>query len=279
MPDTSSILPVYVIGAGHSGTTILYRMLSMHPEMGWLSQLSQRSGTIPGRLRIPRHNQLDRWLRRRTRFDWRKEIGVLKRHVVPHPAEAARTWEYIIPTVNFVGVDESIVRLRRIIEAERSFWKKDIFIAKLPRLFEHMDVLLGAYPESRFVHIVRDGRAMAASMRHQGLLRGFSSHDALRWSAAWWCRVVKTMDEYSDTAEITTIRYEDLCTDVRGSVAELVTFCGLETSTFPFDRCPPSLTPTNDRWLVSLSPEEHAILLDEQGEYLKRFGYVASGSD
>jgi hypothetical protein len=52
------IVPIFILGAGHSGTTILYKMLSMHPDVAWFSQFSQRDGNVRGRFSIPCPNRM-----------------------------------------------------------------------------------------------------------------------------------------------------------------------------------------------------------------------------
>ena len=272
--EEQEITPIYIIGEAHSGTTILYRMLSMHPATTWLSQLSQRSGLIPGRLRIPFHGPIDRVLRAWTKSDWRKETGAIRRYVVPAPAEAARTWEYIIPTEEPIDKEVSVERLRLIMRSECSFWAKGFLVAKIPRLYQHMDVLLQSYPHSVFIHIVRDGRAVALSNRVQGKIRGLTDEEALRWSARRWRSVLRTMDTHAHRARVLTIRYEDLCNDVHGMLRKVVAFSGLDPEDFPFDRCPRTLTPTNGHRLRKLTLDELRILLQEQFDELERYGYM-----
>ena len=62
-PAAPEMSPVFVFGADHSGTTILYRMLAYHPDLTWLSQFSLRRGEIPGRRRRPAADRLDPMLR------------------------------------------------------------------------------------------------------------------------------------------------------------------------------------------------------------------------
>jgi hypothetical protein len=52
--------PVYMYGAAHSGTTILYKMLALHPGATWFSQYSQRDGSVSGRRRWLLAHPLDR---------------------------------------------------------------------------------------------------------------------------------------------------------------------------------------------------------------------------
>jgi len=39
---SNNITPIIILGAGHSGTTILYNMLAMHPELTLFSIFSRR---------------------------------------------------------------------------------------------------------------------------------------------------------------------------------------------------------------------------------------------
>ena len=68
-------LVIFVMGAQHSGTTILYKMIALHPDVTWFSQFSKRDGSIPGRFRFPGYRLLDHILRRRFRHSWLKEEG------------------------------------------------------------------------------------------------------------------------------------------------------------------------------------------------------------
>ena len=91
----SEMSPVFVFGADHSGTTILYRMLAYHPALTWLSQFSLRRGEIPGRGRRPMADRLDPVLRS-VRHPWRKETTRLRHWLVPQPGEEATIWAYLL---------------------------------------------------------------------------------------------------------------------------------------------------------------------------------------
>src|SRR5262245_19958994 len=87
--------PIFVFGASHSGTTILYRILAYHPDLTWFSQLSLGNGEVPGRRTRPGSGVLDVKLRR-IPHPSQKEESRLRRLVVPLPSDEATIWEYLL---------------------------------------------------------------------------------------------------------------------------------------------------------------------------------------
>ena len=274
--------PIVVLGAGHSGTTIIYQMLSMHPDVTWFSQISQRNGRIPGRTPIPFHAHIDRVLRRVFKHDWRKDkrhrsgLGALPRALMPRPMEAHKIWNYLIPSDGSASPHECASRIRRVFEEERAFWQKDFLVTKPLWLFGRLDVLVDVYRATRFVHIIRDGRAVALSLQPKFQRTGASDYQALLDAAHHWEEVVHHLKVQSQSVSMATVRYEDFCTDVHGSLTDLLISLGLDNSAFPFKRCPTTLTSTNSRWLRQLEPWKEELLLNVQWESLEQYGYVPS---
>ena len=104
--------PTVILGAKHSGTTIFYRMLSLHPAFTWFSQFSQRDGTVPDRFRVPLARHADRTLRRLTTYDWRKEESRWKQLVVPRPGEGTRIWRFLVPEHGALPDGHAAARIR-----------------------------------------------------------------------------------------------------------------------------------------------------------------------
>ena len=93
---------IFVLGTAHSGTTILYNMLSLHSDLSWFSQFSQRDGKVKGRIRIPFHALMNRFLRSKFTHDWRKVGGGnlskkrdLGFYLIPKPGEMSSVWKSI----------------------------------------------------------------------------------------------------------------------------------------------------------------------------------------
>jgi hypothetical protein len=163
--------------------------------------------------------------------------------------------------------------MREVFEKECRLWRRSYLIVKLPRLYKHIHDLHTAFPEGRFIHIVRDGRAVALSDRHKFMRRGESQLEGLCAAAQYWLDVVQEVDRQKERVRLFEIRYEDFCRDVHQHVREILRWLGLDEEKFPFHRCPKSLKVTNKKWLRSMTLEEKKVLHKLQHKYLEKYGY------
>lgn len=269
-----AIKPIFVLGVAHSGTTILYNMLAFHPDLAWFSQYSQRDGTVPERFYLPFEAVFNRVLRKSFKHSWQKGKGFWDL-VVPFPSEADRIWNYILPeSRQGVGEEEIKRRMKTIVYRELNRWHRDTIIFKLPRLSTELTLLREVFPQALFIHIIRDGRAVALSLRHKFQRRERDELKALRLSAERWKDVVvKIRQEKGNTAHFLEINYESFCNDVYGHVVQCLDLAGLEKSKMPWQRFPARLTPTNDKWLRSCSKSERLLLEQVLGGALTELGY------
>jgi hypothetical protein len=268
---------VFVFGADHSGTTILYRMLAYHPRLVWFSQFSLRGGQIPGRSRRPGAHLLEPLLhstiRRFIPHPWEKaELGQLRRLVVPRPGEEGQIWDHLL------GSEEvDVVRLRECLTSVSDRLGRRRLLAKRPIFWRYLDLLRSAFPEARFVHVVRDGRPVALSLRAKRLSaaargRDLDADGGLRASARYW---VDVLDRVAATPDIDLleVRYEDLCADVRGTIGSILRHAGLDDGSFPHARCPHALENQSPRWLEAATHAELCEISEIQRPLLRRYGY------
>ena len=153
--------PVLVFGAPHSGTTILYRMLAYHPDLTWFSQLSLGNGEIPGRRTRPGARLLDVEFRR-IPHRWQKEESRLRRLVVPLPSQETTIWKYLL--------EDEKTEAERVRSCLASFSERlggRRIVAQWPDFYRFLDLLQSACPDALYVHIVRDGRPLAFSIREK----------------------------------------------------------------------------------------------------------------
>jgi hypothetical protein len=258
---------VYVYGAKHSGTTILYKMLALHPDVTWFSQYSLRDGSIPGRRRLPMTHRLDRVLRARRRHDWHKEEQGLSR-LVPRPGEAATISKYVRSAPTRA---EAAERLRRAVSTECERWDKDVLLAKPLHFRHHLEVIPEAHPDARLLHITRDGRAVAASCMDDFMDESETAADAATAAAADWVDTVEEVDRIRDIS--LDVRYEELCADVHGELKRALEFAGLDLSSFPFDELPLELKATNERRIARLGSGELQAVQHAQARTLRAHGY------
>jgi hypothetical protein len=279
-PYANHLIPVFVLGAFHSGTTILHRMLCMHPDATWMSQFSQRHGEIPGRRWIPLHSILDRGSRLLFEYDWTvSELRGIKR-LMARPQEAQLVWKYVIPPHGMLVKDAAVERMHRVLDRESRTWKgRSHIIIKYPRLSRHVALLESACPNAKFVHIVRDGRAVALSLQHRRITRDRltpsiqQTHQILENVARYWTDVMKDIDRERDSIDLLEVRYEDFCSDVVGYLRRIMRHIGLDEERFPFNRCPTVLTATNANWIDPAPPEALATLEAIQRHWLQIYAY------
>jgi omega-hydroxy-beta-dihydromenaquinone-9 sulfotransferase len=276
----NAMVPVFVVGTFHSGTTILYRMLAMHPQVTWLSQFSQRHGRVPGRRWIPLSTQLDRVSRRLFRHDWGTSSGQgIRRFVVARPQEAQSVWKFAVPLED-VDLVTSIDRIRTIVDEESRIWRnRTHLLIKDPYISRYIPLLRSALPDAKFVHTIRDGRAVALSLQAQRLRSTYpgasdeEKQEVLKNIAHYWVDVLDEIAAARDSIDLYEIRHEDFCADVRASLREILRHVGLSEEQFPYERCPADLSPTNAKWIDAGSPEAIASVEDIQAPWLAKLRY------
>jgi hypothetical protein len=283
LPEPSAASPIFVFGADHSGTTILYRMLAHHPQLVWFSQFTLRNGRVPGRSRRPGAQLLEplvhSTVRRFASHSWGKaELGALRRLVVPRPGEEGKIWDHLLERPG-----DPAERVRDSLTAWASRFPGRRILAKRPAFYRHLEALQRAFPEASFVHVVRDGRPVALSLRAKGLdvgyvhrptdpLPGPDPAQALRAGAEHWVDVLEHVAS-APAIDLLEVRYEDLCADTHGVVASILDHADVDRETFPYPRCPSTLNDQGGRWLERASGDELAEIDAIEGRFLLQYGY------
>jgi hypothetical protein len=247
-------------------------MLALHPDVAWPSQYSLRGAGLPGRRRLPLADLADGALRTLFRGSWEKGRAANLRRLVPRPDEASTAWRALLPRERPADVD--LDRLRDIVQRHADLWRRDRFLAKWPWFNEFLPVLIAAFPDARVVHIVRDGRAVALSVRSK-FARHAAPGDALRGAADYWVQAVTNIVSHPG-ANVIELRYEDLCKDVHGTLRQAMVHGALDVGRFPLERVPTTLVETNGSWLERASADDVALITGIQADLLARYGYAAT---
>ena len=151
--------PIFIVGAPRSGTNLFYRTFAKHPELAWISNITKK---FPSSL----------WLTRLImmfRDDHR-------------PTEANHVWQ------KFVGSEHEARGRADVTEAARSYlhtvlqnnlriFKKPRFVNKCPGNSLRIDFLKEIFRDAIFIHVIRDGRAVAYS-----IMRSRLGHAGNYWS-------------------------------------------------------------------------------------------------
>lgn len=211
--------PVFIVGCDRSGTTLLRVMLSRSP----LLHIPRETGFIPELWR--RRHEYEDFTRPRGRWyfirDLQRTQATSKTYAFDAFGLDAETVEAELAArapIDYAGA----VTMLYAMSAERE--GKSNWGDKTPRYILHVPLLAQLTPNSRFVHIIRDPRDVAASMLAAGWAGSF------RRAATFWVERVKAgrkagralgMERYRE------IRYEQLVQEPEQELKKLGAWLGL----------------------------------------------------
>lgn len=284
--------PIFVVGVGRSGSTIFHRMFSEHPDVVWVSGLCDRFPSKPA---------LSRALQRM--IDWPLVNRPLKYHY--EPGECYRFWNHHChgfsrPCRDLLASDVTELNRSRVppAMAELLTHRRQRLLHKITG-WPRIGFLRELFPDALFIHIYRDGRAVASSLLAVDFWDGWGGPDRWRWGelseahrAEWECHGKSfvalaglqwklLMEATSEAAaripagQFMRLRYEDFVLDPTRHFRDVVKFCGLEWSP-RFEKAigKYKLRSTNGKWRNELTPEQQVVLQSVLAESLAKYGYA-----
>lgn len=183
-------------------------------------------------------------------------------------------------------------RLHARFAYHRWYEGKERFINKYPRSSLRIDYIRTVFPDAVFVHVIRDGRAVAASMlqrmrrqlRFQGVPMPFEHppswrelmrENKLEQVALQWRAIVGHILERRSSLEAhyCEYKYESLCEDPRGVLGEVFRFAGLRVDDEVLELLPARLESQNYKWRQEFTAEQIEMVNRIQGPLLVELGY------
>src|SRR5262245_41092702 len=152
--------PIFILGPGRSGSTLLNDLLTFHRDVGYF---------INWTVKYPQMSYLA--FGEALRSEWlERKVGRLR--YWPRPIENYSVWKHCFPGFFKVRLDPCSnatgkERLAQLIRIHLALQRKSRFIAKLtgPAIFEFLQPI---FPDARFVWINRDPRAVCYSYYRLG---------------------------------------------------------------------------------------------------------------
>jgi len=296
-----------VVGAPRSGTSMLYKALCLHPEAAWMSQWMRRFPTAPwlaGLNRLVHRSDTARqraWFSSGNAYVYGRRRGPAER-LFPHPVEGEtvfNSWglpERLIEQPLAGGTQDAL----RMLFASIARWSGGSVVVN-KRIANNLRIstLAAAFPSAVFIDIVRDGRAVAASL---------AEVDWWEDSKLWWCdgvtpaewaaagkdpweacarewveevRLLKNSLGRLTAGRVLHLRYEDVVADPIPMLTKVASFAGLPDSEVWSTRIeemgfPP---PETDKWRRNLPPDVIRRITRIEAVELRAEGYPVSPDD
>jgi hypothetical protein len=284
--------PIFIIGAGRSGSSIFYKMFSEHANVAWLSGACRR---------YPDNPTINRWVMKA--IDYPVVGDMLKKRLIP--GEVFAFWEHyckgfrcpcrdLLPAdVTNKTKDDIRNVLSEMITKER--YRLLVKITGWPRIGFLHDI----FDDAKFIHVVRDGRAVANSLINRKWWWGWRGPQNWRWGELtpsqreeWekynrsfialagieWKILMDALEEskrFIDTDNFLDVKYENLCSDPISIFKEVTMFCDLDwTSAFEKAIRRYSLNSQNYKWQKELTSNQKDILQEVLYHYLRRYEYL-----
>lgn len=168
------IRPIFIIGTGRCGSTIFHDILAHHSRLAYLSGLC---------VKFPLRPHLNRWAMHLLDVPF---CGHMIRRKLP-PVEAWAFWEehcrgFRRPSRDLLASDlrpHVKVRLNRVLQ-QMVTKRRARLLVKLTG-WPRTGFLAEAFPDALFVHILRDGRAVANSLLDSDYWLGYQGPGQCRW--------------------------------------------------------------------------------------------------
>lgn len=283
--------PIIIIGTGRNGSSIFFRMFSYHPKVAWLSTLCKW---------FPNRPILNRFFLNVIDYPF---VGRLLKGK-NNPDEAYELWDIHCKGFrrSFRDITEKDVTQKnkrdiREIMAYMLNEKRYRLLLKLTG-WPRIRFLKEVFPDAKFIHIIRDGRAVVNSFIQTDFWEGWRGPGNWRWgelpsnyqkewdrygksfvvlAAIQWKMILDATESAISKIsqnDIIEIKYEDFCENIWRTFEKIMEFTELEyTSSFKKELKQFTLRNTNYKWKKDLTQEQQNILFEILGERLQKYGY------
>ncbi|WP_200226341.1 sulfotransferase family protein [Rubrivivax gelatinosus] len=295
--------PAFLVGAGRSGTTLLYKLLAAHPLVGYLNNYLTRLPRFDSVILGNRLLQDHYTLKRRAWFDDRGGAFLGgRRHRpgrwFPTPEECEPFYKRcgfpeMVPS-NWVPTAETQSRARRLFGRIRQLNGTPLLLSKRTANNRRIPALHATFPDSRFVVLHRDGRAVAQSLVQ---VHWWDDHilywdgrtprelvrrgaDALDLAAQNWAHEVRDMSAglaCIPASQVIYLRYDELLTEPGAQLRRVLTFLGVDPDYSPGYWqliATLNLRYQGEHWQPRWTAEQRARVEAVQADILAAVGYL-----
>lgn len=281
--------PIFIIGTGRCGSTLLYRILALHPELAFLSNINEKFNSLSPI--IFRLNVLFNKI-------------LLKRDIVK-PSEAYQLLSSVFPgyaqpirTLRNSEVTKAVCKgFKNIVGKSLKFEKKERFLYKCTG-WSRIGFFNKIFSDSLFIHVIRDGRVVVNSLLKVPWWSGWRGPQNWRWgeipekykiewlksersfallAAIEWKLILDEIEESRKLIrkdQFIQIKYEDLVENLEGTIGIICDFSEISfNDSFRKEIFKIKIKNMNYKWKSELQDSEKKLINDFLKNYLDRYNY------
>jgi sulfotransferase family protein len=295
--------PVFLVGPPRSGTSLLYKLLCLHPESAWISNWLARVPTATPLAALNRLTARAPHVRRRVWFGadgsnayvyGRRRANRDRLFPMPHEGEPVYAAAGILQfgQLRPAASARAEAELRTAVAAVRRASGAPVFVNKRIANNRRIPLLLRAFPDARFISLVRDGRAVALSLSKvdwwPDSLVWWYGDTPTRWAAEgkdpWvlcarnWLEELREVEDgltRVPAEQVLGLSYESFLDTPVETLQRLADFAGLAPSR-SWDRSVGSLAfpDRNEAWRTRLDDDAVRTITEIQSDELRKHGYA-----
>ena len=285
--------PIIIVGTGRCGSTIFHEMFGEHPNLAWFT---------PGLEVFPDKM----WLHHLgLKLIELPVVGDYFRKKWAYPFEGYKIWDLhckgFSRSFRDLKAQDATVRVKKRLPkafAKLTTEQRNRLLIKITG-WPRMGLLNEIFPDAKFIHIVRDGRAVANSIINIDWWEGWTGDKNWRWGeltdeqkATWekhnqsfvalagieleiYTKAMNKAVAQIPKERFMEIRYEDFCKAPMGTFKSVCDFCEVEwNTTFHQKLQKYTLKDTNFKWQTELTKEQQFILNETLSEFQTNYGYL-----
>lgn len=205
---------IFIGGCSRSGTTLLGAMIGGHPEIICTPESQFKSQLL--RQIVPHVNQLDKTaVLQQLSKHWRFKIWGIE-----HSNE---TLAQMMTTHSYRSLLNTVVTAYAQGQSKPN---ASVWVDHTPENIGYTQSLLNLFPSAKFLHIVRDGRAVAASI----MPLDWGPNTIIK-AARWWMRMTSfglAAQSFLPQGTLMQIKYEDLLLNPEKTMRSICQFINVE---------------------------------------------------
>ena len=292
--------PIFMIGTGRCGSTIIFEALCVHEDIGWLSnynKLFPRLGFVsimPRLYNLPLLKNFSRGQKKQY-----AQGSFFFNRLLPTPFECYRKWKVLCGDkflFNFLkDVEATHDEKKKVHKAVKQvlFWQaRNRFAAKYTGP-TRMGFVKSIFPDAIFIHVKRDPRAVIYSLlnvdfwteqagKHRPRWAGGLSED---WQQEWKSyessplaltamqyrtimQICHQEKQLLDEKQYLEIRFEDFVTQPQNIMQQILSFCELKHSPQVAEYIErQTYTDTNKKYLQKMPKEQKQLIEKILGQW------------